>query len=84
MVDYSHLAANPTALPPGRPRGCEPSLGYGWADAWASGIEAGYRISRHIGRYAADNDIYGPFGAARQANPTNCELPATTEPTFTS
>lgn len=75
MVDDLDLAANPNRFAAWAASGCEPSLGYGWADAWASGIEAGYRMSRDIGRYAADNDIYGPFGATCQANPANCESP---------
>ena len=75
MVDDLDLAANPNRFAAWAASGCEPSLGAGWADAWASGIEGGYRMTRDIGRYAADNDIYGPFGAACQANPDDCESP---------
>lgn len=62
MVDDLDLAANRNRFAAWAAAGCEPSFGDGWVDAWADGIDAGLRWSHDLGRYALDNDPFGPFG----------------------
>jgi hypothetical protein len=40
----------------------EPSRGYGWADAWATGLESGLRSTWLLGQYALEKDPFGPLG----------------------
>jgi hypothetical protein len=40
----------------------EPSYAYGWADAWARGLEDGLRSTWLLGQYALEKDPYGPLG----------------------
>lgn len=40
----------------------ESSYGYGWADAWATGLEDGLRWTHELGQYAVNNDPYAPPG----------------------
>jgi hypothetical protein len=45
----------------------ECSLGQGWADAWAKGLESGLRTSTELGQYARVNDPFGPNGTMQEA-----------------
>lgn len=74
MVDELNLAANWNRFAAWAASGCEPSYSDGWADAWADGIDAGLRWSHDLGRYALDNDPYGPFGN-ECLTWGNCETP---------